>query len=127
MFWSNKNKQSGLTYIAQSTRLQGKIHVEGDCVIDGSLDGELSATGLVVVDKSGQVEGSIKADKIQVDGSVNGKLNCLKLTITSSGTVDGEIVTGDIEIFNGGQFIGTRLKEAPKLLEDHSQAEPVSA
>ncbi|WP_417349501.1 bactofilin family protein [Ferrimonas sp.] len=115
---ANKKSRSGLTYFAQSSRLEGSLHIEGDCVVDGRIDGELTATGLVVVESQGEIHGRVVSDQLQVEGRIEGKVQCQRLTISATGTVEGEIVTDKIEIFNGGQFIGTRVKDGPKLLEN---------
>ncbi|USD36996.1 polymer-forming cytoskeletal protein [Ferrimonas sp. SCSIO 43195] len=118
MFGKTKKSRAGLTYFAQSTRLEGSLHVEGDCVVDGHIIGELTATGLIVVESAGIIEGQVTAEQVQVEGKITGNLECQRLTIAASGTVEGEIVTDKIEIFNGGQFIGSRVKDKPKLLEN---------
>ncbi|WP_035385561.1 bactofilin family protein [Ferrimonas futtsuensis] len=115
---ANKKSRSGLTYFAQSSRLEGSLHIEGDCVVDGRIEGELTATGLVVVESQGEIHGRVVSDQLQVEGRIEGKVQCQRLTISATGTVEGEIVTDKIEIFNGGQFIGTRVKDGPKLLEN---------
>jgi cytoskeletal protein CcmA (bactofilin family) len=53
--------------------LVGSLTVDGDVRIEGTLDGEVSATGEVNVHPSGTVRAQISARDIIVGGTVEGK------------------------------------------------------
>ncbi|MBY5921213.1 polymer-forming cytoskeletal protein [Ferrimonas balearica] len=121
-----KTSGSGLTYISADCRLKGDLVLESDCMVDGTIEGTVTAKGSVIIEQQGRVEGELEATEVRVSGHFKGKLKCSKLSITANGMVDGEVLSEKIEIFEGGQFIGTRLKEEVLRL-DKPKADEVKA
>ncbi|MXR69391.1 polymer-forming cytoskeletal protein [Shewanella sp. JBTF-M18] len=122
--FGKKNNKSGLTFIAQGTKLSGETHFAGEALIGGELQGKISATGKLTIEVDGYIEGELQCKEIKVSGAFKGKMKCEKLNITSTGSVEGEIACNSMEIFEGGQFIGMRVREEVALLasEPESQA-----
>ncbi|MCL1124920.1 bactofilin family protein [Shewanella surugensis] len=120
-----KNKTGGLTFIAQGTKLTGDIQFTDESLISGELQGTILSTSNINIELDGFVEGELQCVELRVSGSFKGKLNCNKLNITSTGRVDGEVNCQSMEIFEGGQFIGMRVRESTELLSS-SYAKPES-
>ncbi|MCG9714231.1 polymer-forming cytoskeletal protein [Shewanella insulae] len=122
--FGKKNNKAGLTFIAQGTKLSGETHFAGEALIGGELQGKISATGKLTIEVDGYIEGELQCKEIKVSGAFKGKMKCEKLNITSTGSVEGEIACNSMEIFEGGQFIGMRVREEVALLacEPESQA-----
>ncbi|RTR36749.1 polymer-forming cytoskeletal protein [Shewanella canadensis] len=120
-----KKKASGLTFVAPGTKLSGESHFAGEALIGGEVFGKISSTGKITIEVEGYVDGELNCDELKVAGHFKGKLKCGKLNITSTGTVEGELACESMEIFEGGQFIGIRVKEDIALLNnfDSQQAE----
>ncbi|GAA5186314.1 polymer-forming cytoskeletal protein [Ferrimonas gelatinilytica] len=125
MFGKNSKSRasSTLTYIAEDCRLKGELTLDSDCLVEGNLEGTITAKGTVTIEQSGRIEGELEAAEVRVAGNFKGKLKCQRLSITANGMVDGEVLSEKIEIFEGGQFVGTRLKEAMLRLESPKPAE----
>ncbi|WP_298441880.1 polymer-forming cytoskeletal protein [uncultured Ferrimonas sp.] len=100
-----------MTYIAADCQLNGDLQISSDCMIDGTIFGSLSVQGSVTIDQQGVVDGHLEADEVRVSGQFKGKLKCKRLSISANGLVDGEVMSDKIEIFDGGQFIGSRARE----------------
>jgi cytoskeletal protein CcmA (bactofilin family) len=114
-FFSQKqSKRSDVTFIGVDAQLQGEIQLKGDALIAGKVQGVLSSTSHVKVELSGVIEGDISCKELKVSGLVKGKITCDKLIIVSSGVVDGELACQQMEIYHGGQFIGTRTPVSQK-------------
>ncbi|SHH73855.1 bactofilin family protein [Ferrimonas marina] len=113
MFGKKKTTKSasGLTYISTDCRLSGELVLDSDCMVDGTIEGVVSAKGSVIIEQAGRIDGELEAEEVRVSGQFKGKLKCKRLSITANGLVDGEVLSEKIEIFEGGQFVGTRLKE----------------
>lgn len=116
-----KKKTSGLTFIAPGTRLSGESHFAGEALIGGELFGKISSIGKITIEVDGYVDGELNCDELKVAGHFKGKLKCGKLNITSTGTVEGELACESMEIFEGGQFIGLRVKEDIALLNNFNE------
>ncbi|NRB22194.1 polymer-forming cytoskeletal protein [Shewanella sp.] len=114
--FGNKKNNTGLTFVAQGTKISGESHFTGEALIGGEVYGKVSSTGKITIELEGYVDGELNCEELKVSGSFKGKLKCKKLNITSTGTVEGEIACESMEIFEGGQFIGMRVREDIALL-----------
>lgn len=115
--------------MAQGTKLSGESHFAGEALIGGEVYGKVSSTGKITIEVDGYVDGEVNCEELKVSGNFKGKLKCKKLNITSTGTVEGEIACESMEIFEGGQFIGMRVREDIALLntislDEDSHTEP---
>ncbi|MCE9680084.1 polymer-forming cytoskeletal protein [Shewanella sp. AS1] len=122
-----KKTNTELTVIAQGTKVSGETHFSGQALIGGELKGKISAADKLTIELDGYVEGELHCKLLKVSGCFKGKLKCQKLTITGSGVVEGEIACDSMEIFEGGQFIGVRVKEdiallSSELTDNHNEA-----
>ncbi|QDO83540.1 polymer-forming cytoskeletal protein [Shewanella psychropiezotolerans] len=127
--FGNKKSSTGLTFVAQGTKLSGESHFAGEALIGGEVYGKVSSTGKITIEVDGYVDGEVNCEELKVSGNFKGKLKCKKLNITSTGTVEGEIACESMEIFEGGQFIGMRVREDIALLntislDEDSHTEP---
>lgn len=117
--FGKKKSQAGLTYIAQGTKLTGESHFSGDALIGGEMHGTVTSESCITVEPQGLLNGEVTCHEIKISGYFKGKLQCEKLIITGSGTVEGEVASNQMEIFEGGQFIGIRVKGQAELLENN--------
>ena len=129
--FGNKKNNTGLTFVAQGTKLSGESHFAGEALIGGEVYGKVSSTGKITIEVDGYVDGEVNCEELKVSGNFKGKLKCKKLNITSTGTVEGEIACESMEIFEGGQFIGMRVREDIALLntlslDEDSHTDPKS-
>lgn len=108
--FKRKSSTSALTYIAKGTKLMGESSFSGDALIAGELNGTILSEGMITIDNDGYIEGETQCHEIKISGHYKGKLYCEKLIITGTGFVEGEVTSTQMEIFEGGQFIGVRNK-----------------
>ncbi|MCL1044287.1 polymer-forming cytoskeletal protein [Shewanella electrodiphila] len=106
--FSKKSPTSNLSFIANDCELTGNIKVAGDVLIAGKINGEIRASGNVTVEPSGVITGGVVCVEATVSGLINGNITCEKLSITNTGTFDGEVYSKRMEILDNGQFIGYR-------------------
>lgn len=107
--FGKKNASSELTYIAQGTKITGETIFSGDALIGGHLVGNVSSNSNVIVELDGVIDGEVSCKEVKIAGKFKGKLFCEKLIITATGIFEGEVNSSSIEIFDGGQFVGTRI------------------
>jgi cytoskeletal protein CcmA (bactofilin family) len=89
-------------------RLVGRLYVEGDLHVAGTVDGSLEATGDVEIDEGGKVKGPVTARK--------------RLMVGSSGSLIGDVRVARLVIEDGATFSGN--VQMGKAFE--SQPEPVA-
>lgn len=117
MFGKNK-KTAGLTYIAQGSKITGESHFDDETLVGGAIYGKVTAENKLIIEANGLVDGELNCKELKVSGLFRGKLHCEKLTICGTGTVEGEVASKSMEIFEGGQFIGIRVKDEVNLLKE---------
>ncbi|MBS0042852.1 polymer-forming cytoskeletal protein [Shewanella sp. M16] len=117
------SKGNGITVISAQTLIEGDIQFESAAFIAGKLQGKIRSAGQIKIELGGEISGEVSCHELRVCGVFRGRVCCNKLIITSSGVVDGEVASHQMEIYEGGQFIGQRIK-GPELdaLPDMLQA-----
>ncbi|MGK0409935.1 MAG: cytoskeletal protein CcmA (bactofilin family) [Shewanella psychromarinicola] len=120
------NKNKGMTYIGADMALEGDVRIQGPAIVAGQTKGTINSTDLIKIELGGVVEGEVFCQEMRVSGVFKGKLHCNKLVIVSSGIVEGEVSSHQMEIYDGGQFIGMRTKGPDALGLPQADAEPTS-
>jgi len=94
--------------IAKNTTIVGDIKSDGDFRIDGTLDGNLTTRGKVIIGSSGVITGTLKAKTADIEGTINGKLHLDKtLAIRATAEITGEVVAGKLSVEPGATFNAT--------------------
>lgn len=92
--------------VGEGVRMQGNLTVPGEAVVDGQVQGILTAQSVFVTD-NGAVQGTTTADHVRVAGRVSETTVANKtLVIESSGVATGDIAYADLEIKKGGDIQG---------------------
>lgn len=92
--------------VGEGVRMQGNFSVPGEAVIDGQVQGVLTAQSIFVTD-NGAVQGTTTADHVRVSGKVSESTTANKtLLIESTGVATGDIAYADLEIKKGGDIQG---------------------
>jgi cytoskeletal protein CcmA (bactofilin family) len=92
--------------IGEGVTFSGSISVPGTAVINGKVNGELSAETLNI-GRTGHITGKVKAKEIDVHGELHEDVTCdMHLVIHASGVVSGKLEYAELEIERGGQFRG---------------------
>ncbi|MGL5361052.1 MAG: bactofilin family protein, partial [Shewanella sp.] len=116
-----------LSFIAKGTKLTGNMELLGDMLIGGEVHGQILSQANIMIEQGGRVEGEIKCQEFIVDGYFKGRLICERLVIQGHGVVDGDVASTAMQIMEGGQFIGLRIKEDVSTIQTHSLAAPYEA
>jgi len=87
--------------------LNGQITACDRLVVEGKVEATLSSSRAVEIAESGTFKGSAEIDEAVVSGRFEGTLTIRgRLSIKSTGRVEGEIRYGQLEIEAGGQLVG---------------------
>jgi len=111
-FMAETNRPSGLAadvgaYLGSGTKINGKLHFDGQATIDGEVEGEIVAQGHITVGQQATVKGKISAASILVQGKLMADVAAeKKLEVQPPGSVVGDVTTQSLVIGDGAILEG---------------------
>ena len=100
--------ESSINTIAQGTTIKGAVSAVGDFRLDGTLDGNITLNGKLVVGESGFVKGNVGCQNANIIGRVEGNISVKELlSLNSTANVKGDILINRLSIEPGATFSGT--------------------
>ena len=109
MFGRGKKKDDGHIngFIGKGVNISGKLSFDGVVRIDGRFEGEIDATGTLIVGTDAVIEAKIKVATALVSGEIRGDIEAAsKVELVSPGKFYGNIKTNKIIIGEGSLFEG---------------------
>ena len=100
--------------LSNDLTIKGNVTTNGDIQIEGTIEGDVRAH-LVTVGESATIKGEIAADDVVVIGRVIGRLRGLKVRLTATAKVEGDIIHKTIAIESGAHFEGTVQRQEDPL------------
>lgn len=93
--------------LGRETTVTGKLSFNAPTRIDGTLNGEVKATDLLVIGEEGVVDGAVRATQLLVLGQVRGEVQVDgRVEIAESGKVTGTIESQFLVVKAGGVLDG---------------------
>ncbi len=111
MAMSDKPASRGVTsaspsVIAPDLTVIGHLITNGDLQIEGTVEGDVEARGLIVGNNA-HVKGEIRSNDVTVNGKVTGHIKGQKVRLASSARVDGDITHASLAMEEGADFEGS--------------------
>ena len=109
---AESNRPNGLpadlgAYLGAGTKINGKLHFEGQATIEGEVEGEIIAQAHIIVGQQATIKGKMSAQSILVQGKVMADLVAeKKLEIQPPGSVLGDVTTQSLVIGDGAVLEG---------------------
>jgi cytoskeletal protein CcmA (bactofilin family) len=97
------------TVIAEGLKIVGRVTAEGLVEVNGQIDGELHCTSLIISRKA-HVTGAIAAERVVVDGRVEGPIQGGEVVLKSHAYVVGDIQHLSLAIERGAHFEGRSVQ-----------------
>lgn len=95
------------TFIGSGSAVSGDVKIAGFVTVHGDLDGDLEATGKVIVSEEGRVRGNITAKSAIIGGVVEGNVTAPDLIqLFETATVIGDLSTKKLKLEDGVLFHG---------------------
>lgn len=110
--------------IVEGTTIKGDIDSLADFRLDGHLIGNFTSKGKLVVGPTGSVTGDIFSKNVDVEGTVNGKIDVQEiLNVKSKAVINGQVTCEKLSVEPGADFSATcTMKTAAKpALPAHGQ------
>lgn len=111
MFQNSKKTQSTTskiqTLIGAECTIKGTLEGSNSIKIEGSVLGDLIWDDTVIMEQGSIITGNISCTNSIISGNVTGNINCSEsLTITSTGNINGDVITSTFIIEEGGTLDG---------------------
>lgn len=104
---NNQFVNGNMTIIGAGTVVEGVLKASASTRIDGTVNGDITSEGVVVIANEGVVNGNITAADVKISGSVKGNLIISgKTELVSNGKLIGDIKTGSLSIDETAVFQG---------------------
>ncbi len=104
----NEIDSSSINILGAGTSVTGDITSNGDFRIDGSLIGNITAKGKLVVGATGSVEGEVNCQNADFSGNIKGKVMVAELlSLKSTSKINGDLIINKLSIEPGAQFSGS--------------------
>jgi cytoskeletal protein CcmA (bactofilin family) len=99
---------AGGARIGRGARVKGRIHGEGDLVVEGHVEGDLAIRGELTVADGGNVAGEIiEAQSVVVAGGLEGDVNASgTVRLVAGARVRGNLKGSSVAIDEGARFSG---------------------
>ena len=94
--------------------ITGNLKTTGDIQVEGQVDGDIRAH-LLTVGEGATIRGEVIADDVVVNGRVVGRVRGLKVRLTSTARVEGDIIHKTIAIESGAHFEGSVQRQDDPL------------
>lgn len=101
----------------------GNLKTTGDIQIEGTIEGDIRAH-LLTVGEGATVRGEVVADDVVVNGRIVGRVRGLKVRLTSTARVEGDIIHKTIAIESGAHFEGSVQRQDDPLNSAAKNAAP---
>ncbi|MEZ4655189.1 MAG: polymer-forming cytoskeletal protein [Candidatus Eisenbacteria bacterium] len=124
-----KTNRPGATQVATGARFKGELTTPGSLLVEGRIEGTISAEGDIQIGAQGLVEAQIDGKNITVAGRVKGRIYADGSVVLLSGShVEGDIHAQSLKIedavfFQGGCVMG---EESRKLHQANRSPLPAS-
>jgi cytoskeletal protein CcmA (bactofilin family) len=105
----NKNQfvNGNMTIIGAGTVIEGVLKASASMRIEGTVNGDITSEGVVVIANEGVVNGNITAVDVKISGTVEGNLTIVgKTELIANGKLTGDIKTGSLSIDETAVFQG---------------------
>ena len=100
--------------LSSDLTIKGNIKTAGDVQIEGTVEGDIRAH-LLTVGEGATVKGECMADDVVVNGRIIGRLRGLKVRLTATARVEGDIIHKTIAIESGAHFEGSVQRQEDPL------------
>ncbi len=125
---SMKETAKSATIITKGTTIVGNLVGNDSIHIDGDIEGSIKVDNIVVIGKSGVVNGDIEALKVISSGIINGSIECNDLEIMSSSSVGYRIYAQNVYVhgkIQGDMLCDELIIEQGGVVEERVQAKKV--
>jgi len=111
---SGAGRDGGVTILTAGCHFSGKLYCKGATRIGGTIEGEVIAEGLLIVEEDAVINAQVNAEEIVVHGRMEGNLSVQrKIELCATSDVQADVATPNLIVHEGAMFNGrTTMKRA---------------
>ncbi len=103
-------KVTGSTVIGQECTIKGTVITKGLTRVDGSVEGELSVNGSLIIGETAKIKADITGTIVTIAGQVNGDVEAYEsLELAATAKLQGNIKTASFKVLPGAVFVGSSM------------------
>ena len=112
---SNQDGGANVVNLGPRDVLQGRLEVQGDLKVAGTVEGDLKASGDITVDSTATIQAAIEGANVSVRGQVTGNVTARKrLTLGGSGRLNGDVRVARLTVDDGATLNGNVTMQSEK-------------
>ena len=112
--------------LSSDLTITGNLKTTGDIQVEGTVEGDIRAH-LLTVGEGATVRGECMADDVVVNGRIVGRVRGLKVRLTATARVEGDIIHKTIAIESGAHFEGSVQRQDDPLSQGRKPGAPAPA
>lgn len=115
-----------LTVIGKGARLEGNLVSAASLRIEGSVKGQITAEGDVIVAAGSDVDADIRANNVTIAGNYKGNITASgNLELETGARLDGNVTCQSLIVNRGASFSGQSIMDGGVTAEDLEEVSPV--
>lgn len=93
--------------LGRGTRVRGRIQGDGDLRVEGTVEGDITVTGELLVDEGAEVQGNVDAAVVTISGAMTGDVASRGgIVVRASAKVSGNMGSPEVTLEEGAEFSG---------------------
>lgn len=104
---SNRQRANGEAVIGPATRVRGRITGDGDLVVEGQVEGDISVRGSLTIGEGASATSNVDAQDVVIAGTLEGDVSARgPVRIAAGAHVKGDMKGESVSLEEGAQFAG---------------------
>ena len=100
--------------LSSDLHVTGNLKTTGDIQVEGTVEGDIRAH-LLTIGEGATIKGEVIADDVVINGRIVGRVRGLKVRLTATARVEGDIIHKTIAIESGAHFEGSVQRQDDPL------------
>ena len=98
---------AGQAVIGRTTRVRGRVSGDGDLVIEGNVEGDITVRGDVTIAEGGRATSTVEAGSVTLRGELDGDVRSSgAVRIEAGARVRGDLQGESISLEEGAELVG---------------------